>query len=282
MSGQVVAIPARGISFYIREEGQGFPLLVMHGGPGADHSTMLSLRPLSRRYRLILYDHRCNGRSTRADLATFDWETLTADADAIRQHCGIDRCAVIGHSFGGMVALEYAIRYPGHVTHLALLDTGAESVWVRQNASLELERKGFNKLVVRTATKFYYGQIGRSEVIRSMLILGRAYYSRPGTAFLLKQALHGLRIRANPEVCIYGFRDLLSGWSAMNRLGQISAKTLIAAGVDDFQFPPEHQQELHKNIKGSRLQLLEGAGHNAHIEQPGKMVAILNDFLEHG
>lgn len=282
MSGQVVAIPTRGISFYIREEGQGLPLLMMHGGPGADHSTMLSLRPLARRYRLILYDHRCNGRSTRANLATFNWETLTEDADAIRQVCGIDKCAVIGHSFGGMVALEYAIRYPSHVTHLALLDTGADSVWVRQNASLELERKGFNKLVVHTATKFYYGQIGRSEFIRSVLILGRAYYSRPSSAFLLKQALHGLRIRANPEVCIYGFRELLSGWSAMNRLNQIEAKTLIAAGVDDFQFPPEHQQELQKNIKGSRLQLLDGAGHNAHIEQPEKMVAILNDFLESG
>jgi proline-specific peptidase len=282
MSGRVVAIPSRGVSFFVREEGQGFPLLMMHGGPGADHSTLLSLRPLARKYRLIFYDHRCNGRSTRADLATFEWETLAADADAIRQLLGIDKCAVVGHSFGGMVALEYAIRYPHNVTHLALLDTGANSVWVRQNASLELERRGFNRLVVETATRFYYGQIARSKFVKSMAILGRAYYSRPSMSLMVKEALHGLRTRANPETCIYGFRELLSGWSAMNRLNQIKARTLIVAGIDDFQFPPEHQQELQKGIAGARLQLISGAGHNAHNEQPRKMVAILNDFLENG
>ena len=282
MPGRAVAIPSRGISFYVREEGQGPPVLLLHGGPGADHSTLLSLRPLAKKFRLIFYDQRCNGRSTMANFATFNWENLSADADAIKQHFGIGKCAIIGHSFGGMVALEYAIRYPDNLTHLALLDTGGDSAWVRQNACLELDRKGFSKLVVETASKFYSGRIDRSEFAKSMLVLGKAYYSRPSVAFMLKEAFHGLRIRANPEICIYGFRELLSGWNVMNQLNRIRANTLIVAGEDDFQFPPEHQKELQKGIAGARMQLLDGAGHNAHIEQPKRMIAILSDFLQNG
>ena len=106
MSGHLITLPSRGVSLYVREEGEGFPLLLMHGGPGADHSTMLSFLPLALEFKLIFYDHGCNGRSTRADLATMEWGNLTADAEAIRQDLGIEKWAVLGHSFGGMVALE--------------------------------------------------------------------------------------------------------------------------------------------------------------------------------
>jgi proline iminopeptidase len=204
---------------------------------------------------------------------------LTADADAIRQFLGIDKWAVVGHSFGGMVAIEYAIRYPDQITHLVLLDAASDGIWVRQKASIELQRRGFSRLVVETATRFYRGQIVRSEFIKSMLILARAYYSRPSVAFILKEALHGLKIRANPEVCIYASRELLSGWSVTDRLDQIKAQALIVAGIDDFLCPPEHQKEMQKGIKGAELHLLSGAGHNAHMEQPGKMFDIISGFL---
>ena len=249
----------------------------MHGGPGADHSTLLSL---AVDHRLIFYDHRCNGRSAKVDLATMEWANLAADAEAIRERLGIDKWAVLGHSFGGMVALEYAIRYPNSLTHLCLLDTGGDSEFVREDALIELARKGFKQSVVATATKFYKGQIAPGEFIKSMITLGSAYYSRPGVGLLLKETFHGLRIRASPEACIYGFKALLAGWSVMDRLQQIEAHTLIVAGIDDFQFPPEHQRELQTGIRGATLHLIEGAGHNAHTEQSARVVGIIRDFLE--
>jgi len=211
-----------------------------------------------------------------------EWGNLTADADAIRQHFGIDRWAVIGHSFGGMVALEYAIRYPQNLTHLVLLNTGGDSVWVQSNASSELEKKGYSKLVVETATRFYRGAIARNEFMKSMMILGKAYYSHPSVWLLLKEAFHGLRIHANAGACVHGFKELFSGWTVMDKLNQIQAPTLIVAGSDDFQFPPVYQKELQIGILGSRLELIADAGHNAHIEQAGKIVALIGSFLEDG
>jgi proline iminopeptidase len=125
MATQRAKLAVRGISLYTRVEGQGAPIVFMHGGPGVDHSTLLSLRPLSATNTLVFYDHRCNGRSSWPEIATMTWDNLTADADALRDTLGFETWAVCGHSFGGMVALEYAFRYPHRLSHLILVDTGA-------------------------------------------------------------------------------------------------------------------------------------------------------------
>ena len=116
----------RDVSLFVEVVGHGYPLVLMHGGPGADHWTMLPFRRLADQFTLVFYDHRCNGRSTGAPVSSMTWENLTADADALRQKLGFERWAVLGHSFGGHVALEYALRYPDSLSHLVLLDTGGD------------------------------------------------------------------------------------------------------------------------------------------------------------
>src|SRR5512136_1465861 len=94
------------ISINMEVMGHGDPIVLMHGGPGLDYQTMLPLQPLADQFTLIFYDHRCNGRSEGAAVSTMTWDNLTADADALREKLGFDRWAVLGHSFGGNVALE--------------------------------------------------------------------------------------------------------------------------------------------------------------------------------
>ena len=72
---------------------------------------------------LVYYDHRGNGRSGRPPSETIIFEQLCSDADALRKHLGFEEVCVLGHSFGGFVALEYALRYPERISHLILLDT---------------------------------------------------------------------------------------------------------------------------------------------------------------
>jgi proline iminopeptidase len=132
----------RDVSLFVEVVGHGYPLLLMHGGPGAEHWTMLPFRRLADRFTLVFYDHRCNGRSEGPPVESMTWENLTADADALRQKLGFEKWAVLGHSFGGHVALEYALRYPESLSHLVLLDTGADSRWGRQNAPTLLAKRG--------------------------------------------------------------------------------------------------------------------------------------------
>src|SRR5512139_1400442 len=133
----------RGISLHVKVIGHGYPLVLMHGGPGADLYTLMAFKPLAKQFTLVFYDHRCNGRSTGMDVTSMTMENLTADADALRQALGFEKWAVLGHSFGGNVALEYALRYPQSLSHLMLMNTGGDQWWVNHNAMEVLRKRGF-------------------------------------------------------------------------------------------------------------------------------------------
>ena len=123
----------RDVTLNVKIIGHGYPLALMHGGPGGDLYTMTSLKPCADQFTLVFYDHRCNGRSEGADVTTMTWENLTADADALRERLGFDKWAVLGHSFGGNVALEYALRYPQRISHLILVNSGGDFSVPRDN-----------------------------------------------------------------------------------------------------------------------------------------------------
>jgi proline iminopeptidase len=275
----MTTIAIRGVSLFIEVVGRGYPLLLMHGGPGADHLTLTSLRPAADAFTLVFYDHRCNGRSEGAPVSSMTWENLTADAEALRQTLGFDRWAVLGHSFGGMVALEYALRYPHSLSHLLLLDTCGDIRWVQHNAPLILAKRGYSPATVQAAQRFFTGQFAPKEMVPLMMKLTSAYYHRLGPLLLVHEMLTGLRMKSRPEALIYGFSQLLKGWTVMDRLGEITAPTLVMAGRDDFQFPPEHQAALAAGIAGARLEIIERAGHNAPSERPAEVIQAIRDFM---
>lgn len=273
-------IPVRDTELYVDVTGHGYPLLLMHGGPGADHWTLQPFRQLADRFTLIFYDHRCNGRSGDAPVSSMTFENLTADADALRQSLGYDRWAVLGHSFGGHVALEYALRYPGSVSHLILADTGGDSVWSRRNAAELLAARGYSAAKAELVRRWFNGEFPPRQMPLILMRIGSAYYSHPSLPLVARElASGGWRTKMRPEAMIFAGRHLLDGWSVMDKLGQITAPTLILAGQDDFIFPPEHQRELAAAIPKARLQLIENAGHNPHVEQPAVVMQAITNFL---
>ena len=174
------------------------------------------------------------------------WENLTADAEALRRHLGFDRWAVLGHSFGGQVALEYALRYPGSLSHLVLLDTGGDGlVGSRRTRPIILARRGYARVRSTLVRRFFNGQIAPNEMLPAMMRFGGAYYHSRAVTHVARALLRGeWRAKVRPEALIYAGRELLNGWTAMDRLGEITVPTLVMAGRDDFLFPPEHQVEL--------------------------------------
>jgi pimeloyl-ACP methyl ester carboxylesterase len=270
----------RDVSLFVEVIGHGQPLVLMHGGPGADHWTMAPFRPLGDRFTLVFYDHRCNGRSEGADLTTLTWENLTADADALREQLGFDHWAVLGHSFGGNVALEYALRYPERVSHLILLDTGGDSRWAHVYAPELLARRGFSTRTVALARRFLNGRIEPKDFVPALIRLGPAYDPHISLRRLLGNLIGGAwRSKLRPEALIYAAPRLLSGWTVMDRLGEIRVPTLVMAGRDDFIFPPEHQGQLAAGIPGARLRIIERAGHSPHAERPDEVMEAVRDFI---
>jgi proline-specific peptidase len=273
-------MPIRDVSLFVEVVGRGYPLVLMHGGPGADHWTMLPFRRLADRFTLVFYDHRCNGRSEGASVSSMTWENLTADADALRQKLGFDRWAVLGHSFGGQVALEYALRYPDSLSHLVLLDTGGDSRWSQHNAADLLAKRGYSPEKVELVRRWFNGEFERNEMFRILMRIGEAYYHHPSLRLLARDVIHGAwRTKLRPEALIFAGRHLARGWTVMDRLGEITVPTLVMAGRDDFVFPPEHQLELAAGIPNARLRIIERAGHDPHSEQPAEVMEAVSDFI---
>jgi len=273
-------IPIRDASLYVDVVGHGYPLLLMHGGPGADHWTLLPFRQLADQFTLVFYDHRCNGRSQGCPVSSMTFENLTADADALRKELGYERWAVLGHSFGGHVALEYALRYPGSLSHLVLVDTGGDSRWSRHNAAGVLASRGCSPEQVELVRRWFNGEFRPRQMPLILMRIGGAYYSRPSLPLVARGLIRGeWRSKMRPEALIFAGRHLLNGWTVMDRLGEVTVPTLIVAGRDDFIFPPEHQRELAAAIPRAQLQLIEGAGHNPHAEQPAEVMRAIRDFL---
>jgi proline iminopeptidase len=116
--------------------------------------------------------------------------------------------------------------------------------------------------------------------MRSMFKLAGAYYHNPSLRVMMREILTvGMRTKARPEAQIFAFGHLLNGWTVMDQLGEIQVPTLVLAGRDDFQFPPEHQAILADRMPDARLVLIELAGHNAPTERPAQVIHAVRDFM---
>jgi proline iminopeptidase len=269
----------RDVPLFVEVVGSGSPVALLHGGPGADHWSMRPFRRLADRHTTVFYDHRCNGRSG-GEVSSMTWDNLTADADALREALGFERWAMLGHSFGGHVALEYALRYPDRLSHLVLLDTAGEARWARDVAPDLLAARGFPRDKVELVRRWFRGDFEPKEMLRILMRIGPAYYSGPSRWLVVRELLEGgWRGRTRPEALIEAGKVLMPGWTVMDRLHELSVPTLVVAGVDDFLFPPECQEQLAAAIPGARLELVEGAGHNAHSEQPRVTLGLVRSFL---
>jgi proline iminopeptidase len=269
----------RDVSLFVKVMGQGYPLVLMHGGPGADLYTLTSIKPCADQFTLVFYDHRCNGHSKGADVISMTMENLTADADALRQALGFEKWAVLGHSFGGNVALEYALRYPQSLSHLLLVNSGGDYRWVRENAPEVLAKRGYSPDIMELARRLLNGQIEPNEMFPSLMKLGKAYSPHLSLWQIPHMIIAGLQTKLQPEALIFGETQVLKNWTVMNRLGEIKVPTLVIAGREDFIYPPEHQEELAAGIPNARLAFIDRAGHNPHDEQPAEFQRLVRDFL---
>lgn len=122
-------VTGAGASIYYKTLGRGVPVLLLHGGPGADHSDFLpALQPLAGRHQLILIDERGSGRSERLrNPAGYTLAMMVRDIECVRRHLQLEQWVVLGHSFGGILAQAYAVRHPKRLLGLVLAGTGSSA-----------------------------------------------------------------------------------------------------------------------------------------------------------
>jgi proline iminopeptidase len=255
---------------YYNRIGTGVPCLVMHGGLGVDQSCYRGLDMFSNALDLIYYDHRSNGRSGRPPLESLTHAQLADDAEALRQHLGLGKVAVMGHSYGGFIALEYALRYPNSVSHLILLDTAPGGPRAE-----ETEENAIAKNATPEMLEALQHFPGKDEEMKSWLKLIFPLYFhhyKPEYAAILDDIVFSALGEKQGE--------MLSTYNTIPQLHTISCPTLILVGRHDFICPLSQSQIIHEHIPNSRLAVFDHSGHFPWVEEPELFVQTVNEWLK--
>jgi proline iminopeptidase len=289
-------VDAHGVMIYYVEFGKGTPLVVLHGGPGADHTYFLPwLLPLARTHRLIFIDERGSGQSQRLeDVHQYTVEGDVEDIEAVRVALNLGKIDLLGHSCGGVLAQAYALKYQQNVRHLILNSTFASTremneVLAREKAQMPPEKLArLNEL--EKASLFGKGAIwerGRYPAEYETLAWGDGYFP----------FLYGARPDANYDPATGNaptnwelYREMwgsdgefvidgnLKSVEYLDRLHTIHVPTLIVVGDHD-ECDPSLSKEMHEKIAGSKLVILPNSGHMNFVDQPEMWQKAVQGFL---
>ena len=269
-----------GIQMYYKTMGSGTPLLILHGGPGLDHSYFLpQFTELAKNYKLIFIDQRSNGRTEGPDSTKMNLSFFIEDIESVRKEFVLGKLNLLGHSWGALIAMFYAVKYPENLNSLILMNPLSASSQGRDTA---------NKLLQSRITKM--DSIDRVEVLRSegfrsrtpeaMTRLFRIAF-RP--SFHNKTLVDSITLIFQPDYArkssmLRHMRGLLA-YNIQQELSRIQCPTLILHGADDA-IPLLTSRELQKQISGSQLVVLNNCGHFPYIECPREFFQSLRRFLD--
>lgn len=288
-------VDAHGLMIYYKIFGRGKPLLILHGGPGASHDYFLPyLTPLARHYQLIFIDERGSGRSqTLEDVSGYTVENMVEDVEAVRQALGLGQINLLGHSYGGVVAQAYALKYQKNLSHLILASTFSSTkainqVFVRMKERMPAELRG--RIDKMEAEGLYgHGQPYEQNRYTSEYMTAAwgdgyfpyLYQNRPDANYdpvdngKMSWELYREMWGSHGEFVIDGN---LKSVEYTDRLPSIKVPTLVLVGDHD-ESDPSLAQAMHEKIAGSKLVILPKSGHMTFVDQPGMFEKAVEEFL---
>ena len=267
-------VPVRDTELFVTGTGSGTPVLVMHGGLGIDHTYFRPwLDALGDVAELTFYDHRGNGRSARPPLDDVDHATWVADADALRERLGHEQVVVLGHSYGGFLALRYALAHPDRVKALVLVGTAATMQhWERVHENLAASSASPAQLRAFEDRPF----VDDTDMLETLQALLPLYFHRPDPALL---AALGASMQGSAQASAAGGR-CMADYDVRADLARIAVPTLVLAGRHDFVMPADVTAEpLAAAVPGAELVVFEDSGHFPFIEENEAFLRVVRRFL---
>jgi proline iminopeptidase len=271
---------------YCRTVGEGPPVVVLHGGPDFDHTYLLpELDRLADSVRLVYYDQRGRGRST-GEPNEVGIASEVEDVDRVRREFGFGSVAVLGHSWGGLLAMEYAVRHPERVSHLILANTAPASAadWralrehlLRVRAPDDVERleriaRGAPFRAGDLEAEAEYYRVHFRVAVRDPEVVDRIV-ARLRTHFTPERVLAARAI----EERLYDDTWRTDGYDLVPRLAELDIPTLVLHGQHDL-IPVALANGIAEALPRGRLVVLE-CGHFAYLEEPEAFSAQVAAFL---
>jgi 3-oxoadipate enol-lactonase len=258
-------VTANGIDIYHEVRGAGPRLLFVNGSGATVAQTGMMIDPYAVRCEVLAYDQRGLGQTTIPP-GPYEMADYAADAAALLDAVGWETCRVVGTSFGGMVAQEFAVTWPERVERLALVCTspgGAHPSYPLHDLAAMPAEEAAAVGPTLLDTRFTPEWLAAHDDDRALAGLFTSHNGAPSTGEARRGELAQLDARSRHDV--------------IDRLGAITCPTLVAGGRYDGIAPPENSALIADGIAGSRLSLYEG-GHLFMMQNPRALPDIV-DFL---
>lgn len=266
---------------FVVERGAGFPLILLHGGPGLDHHEFGDyLDPLTERCRLLLVDQRSQGRSETTPPETWTVERMAQDVSDLARSLRLERYAVLGHSYGAFVALQHAVDFPGQAA-ATIVSGGVPDV-------------SYLSVVEENLARFEPEDL-RSQVANSWAREAQVETQADVAAVLDDQWPFHFADPRDPRILEY--RDRISGMvyapdmlrrfaeqeggiQVEERLARVTQPVLVMTGRHDRVCTTAAAQAIAAGIPDAELVIFEHSGHMTFVEETGRYLQVVAGFLE--
>ena len=279
-----VAVPGGKVWYKIVGYGDDVPLLTLHGGPSSGHDYLEPLEALASDRPVVFFDQLGCGKSDKPDDASL-WriDRFVEEVTAVRKGLQLERVHLLGHSWGGWLAIEYMMGKPSGIVSLILASTSAS---LRQVAEETARLKAtLPQEVLNTLNRYEaVGDYHNPEYEKVMMEFYKRFLCRldPWPESLMR-SLNNLTSNPVPYETIQGPNEFtitgnLKDWDRTGRLGEIAVPTLITCGRYD-ELGPACAETLHRDIPNSELHIFEQSAHTAHLEETERYLQVVRGFL---
>jgi len=280
-------IDSNGLKLYYEIEGEGHAVVLLSGGPGLSHEYLQPLRALASDAQLVFFDQRGTGRSDKANLQDYTVEANVEDVEQLRRELQLDSFILFGHSWGGMLAQAYALKYPTHVSKLILADTFSSVTEL--NLSLMRMRNA-----VPEATRAIYDRYEQEGLYKDRdrypdeyqagleIAYEPVFISVPPPEYLQdvfsKLAYDVYRVMWGEE-SEFKVTGTLAQFDVTHQLPEIRVPTFVIVSTSDIPTVAMAQQTAQL-IPGARLDVFEHSRHFPFIEEPDKFFNVIRQFIQ--
>ena len=277
-------IPFRGHETWFRSvgDGPGVPLLCLHGGPGSTHLGLTPLEQLGHERRVVLYDQLGSGNSSQpSDPSLWTLELFLAELANVLEALDLDRVHLLGHSWGGMLAQEYALTQPDGLVSLVLSSTLSSAALWREE-SLRLRAALPPEISDPLDTHEAAGTTDDPEYERAIFeFLHRHLCRLDPWPPIVEEAIRSTNLEVYKTM--WGPSEahptgVLAGWDVTSRLGEIRVPALVLCGRYD-EATPLQAETIVKGLSDAELVIFEESAHMAPVEEPERYLATVRTFL---
>jgi proline iminopeptidase len=280
LSGRRVSIGD--LSLFVEERGTGYPLIVLHGGPGLDHHQFADyLDPLTDTFKLVLVDQRSHGLSDRTPPETWTLAQFAEDVVSLAEALGFERYGVLGHSWGAFVALQNAVDFPGAASQ-TIISAGLPSSRYLEKTFQAIG--AFEPIELRKQVMSSWEREKDVQTEEEMAQLLRDqmpfHFADPRDPRIDDMMERSARARYAPEVVrFFSENEDYGALELEERLIEIGHPVLIISGRHERTCVVEGAEALAAGIPHSQLVILENSAHMSFVEQNDAYCRAVREFL---